>query len=619
VHGTTIATNAVLSRTGSKTALLTTEGLRDSLQMRKSKKEEPYNLRYQAPSPVIPRRLRLPVHERLDWKGDVLIELDEDDLANKIDELRDEGVESIAVCYMHAYVNGDHESRTTTRLREELPGAYVIGSADTLPIVGFYDRVSTVSLAAYVGPILFDYLSALGAKLSELGFQGTLLIMKSNGGVISPGLAGKNPAVTLLSGPAASPKASLTYLEPHGLQDCITVDMGGTSFEASLVRDGEPLVVPIGEVDRLRIALPMLDVHTIGAGGGSIAWFDDADLLRMGPRSSGAVPGPACYDAGGQEATATDADLVLGYINPEYFLGGRIQLAPDLARAAIAHRVARRLGTDVESAAVGMNKVTNVNMAAAIRQVSIAKGYDPREFPLVVAGGAGPIHAAMIAEELEIARILVPRSSAVFCATGMLFSSLQHDYVRSVWRPGTTSQEHLSAQLDSMRAEAIADLQVEGVAADRIDWRYVADIRYSGQFHEVEVPIEPGEVAGGLATVVRGRFERLHDQLFGHTVPDAELEVIHVRLTAIGMIPTPAIGRREPPGLAQPATAARRAYLPSRGAFVEMPVLREPRLDEAMPGPLLIDLPATSIFVPDGWRVANDELGSYVLTKLQGG
>ena len=621
VHGTTITTNAVLERRGSRAALLTTEGLRDSLQMRKSKKEEPYNLQYQAPAPVIPRYLRLAVKERLDWKGDVLIPIDEGSVSTAIDALREEEVESVAVCYMHSYLNDTHEQLTMRLLDKQLPDVYALSSAETLPLVGFYDRISTVSLAAYVGPALRKYLSKLGGALSDIGFDGSILIMKSDGGVISIPGADRNPAVTLLSGPAGSPRAALHYLRPLKLDRCIIMDMGGTSFDTSLIEAGQPMIAPTGEIDRLRIALPMLRIHTIGAGGGSIAWFDKANLLHMGPRSAGAVPGPACYPTGGELPTATDADLVLGYINPDYFLGGKIKLSRERAEAQIEQHVAIQLNSDAQSAAAAMFKIINVNMAAAIGEVSVARGHDPRGFPLVVAGGAGPIHAALIAEEIGITKVIIPPSSSVLCATGMLFSDLTHEYVRSVWRPGSAiAGTTFRAAFDGMIADAIRDLASEGISEDRIEWHHFADMRYTGQFHEVKVPVEPLELAdGAISPAVIERFEKMHDQMFGHTVPDARVEAVHLRTTAVGRTTQPNLIETRSSAARAQAVGIRSAYLPSRDEYADVPVYRDlpAGSGNGFLGPLLIDRPSTTIFVPDSWSVTVDAFSSYVLSRSE--
>jgi N-methylhydantoinase A len=363
MHGTTVTTNAVLTRNGAKTGLLTTTGVRDALEMRRGIREEQYNNRYVNVPPLVPRYLRAPVRGRLDYCGDELEPLNLDDVRRAIELFKDEGIEAVAICFMNSFAKSDHERQAAAVVREELPGAYLTVSSDLLPSIRFYDRVSSTVLNSYVGPQLTSYLNGLVARLKEIGFGSVLLVMQSNGGVVSPGVARRRPALTLLSGPAAGPGAGLGYVRLHGHDDCITIDMGGTSFDAALVRDGTPIVVNQGEINRYRIAFPMLDIVTIGAGGGSIGWIDEAGLLRLGPQSAGAEPGPACYGKGGTAPTCTDADLVLGYLDPDYFAGGRITLDKDAAVNAIQQEIAKPLGLSLEDAAAGMYRVINTNMA----------------------------------------------------------------------------------------------------------------------------------------------------------------------------------------------------------------------------------------------------------------
>jgi N-methylhydantoinase A len=429
VHGTTVTTNAVLTYTGSKTALLTTKGLRDTLEMRRGIRERQYDNRYPNVEPLVERYLRIPVEERIDYGGEVLTPLKRVDVENAVDFMVQEGVEAIGVCFMNAFANNQHEEEVGGIIQQKIPQAYLTISNRLLPCIRFYDRVSTTVLNSYVGPTLKRYLTALISKLQQAKYEGILLIMQSNGGVISPEVAIERAAVTLLSGPAGGPVAGVAYAAAQEYDDCITVDMGGTSFDASMVKDKTPTVTTSGEINRLKLGLPMLNVVTIGAGGGSIGWIDEGGLLKMGPQSAGAKPGPACYDLGGELPTCTDADLVLGYLDKDFFAGGRIPLNPNKSRDAIERHIAGPLKLDLAEAAAGMYNVINVNMAAAVREVSVKQGYDPRDFPLVIAGGAGPNHACMIALELEIPVMIIPKESSIFCAAGMLRSDLKHDFV----------------------------------------------------------------------------------------------------------------------------------------------------------------------------------------------
>ena len=431
VHGTTVTTNVVITGSGAKTALLTTEGVRDALEMRRGIREEQYNNRYTNVPPLVPRHLRRPVRGRLDYTGNEVESLEVCDVERAVDLVKQEGAEAVAICFMNSFANPEHERRAAEIVRTRMPEAYLSVSTEVLPSIRFYPRVSTTVLNAYVGPVLSRYLDSLTHRLRETGFRGVLLVMQSNGGVVSPEVARDRAAVTLLSGPAAGPNAGMHFAKAHGYRDCVTVDMGGTSFDAALVRDGQPLTISEGQVNRYSLALPMLDIVTIGAGGGSIGWLDEGGLLRVGPQSAGADPGPACYGKGGTKPTVTDADLILNRLEPSFFAGGRMALDAEAAHGAIEEWIARPLGLSVAQAAAGIARVVDSNMAAGVREITIRRGFDPREFPMVVAGGAGPNHACAIAAELDLPLFLVPRESSIFCAAGMLMTDLKHDVVKS--------------------------------------------------------------------------------------------------------------------------------------------------------------------------------------------
>ncbi|MBT4939871.1 MAG: hydantoinase/oxoprolinase family protein, partial [Rhodospirillaceae bacterium] len=434
VHGTTVTTNATLTRRGAKSALLTTKGLRDALEMRRGIREEQYNNRYTNVVPLAERYLRTGIGGRLDRNGKELEPLSKQDVLDAIELYKKEGVEAVSICFMNAFANPEHEQAAAEIVRKELPDAYLTVSTELLPSIRFYERVSTTALNTYVGPILSHYLGQLKNRLKDVGFGGILLIMQSNGGVMSPEIAERKPAQTLLSGPAGGPGAGLIYAQAHNQNKCLTVDMGGTSFEASMAVDS-PIMVNDGEIDRHRIALPMLGIHTIGAGGGSVGWIDKGGLLRMGPESAGADPGPVCYQKGGVKPATTDANLVLGYLNPGFFAGGKIELNVDAARAAIEEHIAKPLNLSIEEAAAGMYRIACNNMAQGVREITIKRGFDPREFPMIVAGGAGPIHSCLICNELEIPFQIVPRESSILCAVGMLMGDLKHDFVRTFVSP----------------------------------------------------------------------------------------------------------------------------------------------------------------------------------------
>jgi N-methylhydantoinase A len=620
VHGTTVTTNAVLTRRGAKTGLLTTKGLKDALEMRRGIREEQYNNRYTNVVPLVPRYLRYPIEERIDYKGDVLTQIRESDVQDAVRLFEKEGVEAVAICFMNSFANGFHETFAGKIITGQKPDAYLTLSSEFLPSIRFYDRISTTVLNSYVGPILRSYLKSLVQKLKAIGFYGILLIMQSNGGVVSPESAIDSAAVTLLSGPAAGPMAGIEYTSIQGYEDCITVDMGGTSFDAALIKDKTPLVTTEGEIDRLRIALPMLGIYTIGAGGGSIGWVDEGGLLRMGPQSAGSNPGPACYDLGGELPTCTDADLVLGYLEKDFFAGGKIPLNYDRAENAIKEKIAVPLGMDVIAAAAGMYRVINVNMASGVREVSVKRGYDPREFPLVVAGGAGPVHACMIAQELEIPVMIIPRESSIFCAAGMLMSDLKHDFVRTYTTPLEEMDiEKFKAFFYEMEQEAIGLLRSEHIPESAIQHIYSLDMRYVKQFHEVNVEITRDALEKGDVESIGRSFHPEHNRLFGYSLEEQKtpIELINLRVLSVGGTVKPQFKQEEYDQEDPEKTLKkwRQAFLPNRSSFAKVPVYDGHKLKfgNRIEGPALIEQVNTTTLVTTEYNVLCDRYGSYTM------
>ena len=620
VHGTTVTTNAVLTYGGAKTGLLTTRGLRDALEMRRGIREEQYNNRYTNVEPLVPRYLRYPIEERLDYQGDVITDLNEDDVKAAAEFFEKEEVDAIAICFMNSFSNPEHEKGAARIIEKAMPGKYLTRSSELLPSIRFYDRISTTVLNSYVGPILRSYLTSLMKKLDGIGFDGVLLIMQSNGGVISPEIAIERAAVTLLSGPAAGPVAGIAYTSIQGYNDCITVDMGGTSFDAALIRDRTPLVTTEGEINRLRLALPMLGIVTIGAGGGSIGWLDEGGLLRMGPRSAGSLPGPVCYDRGGELPTCTDADLILGYLNRDYFAGGKMPLNHEKAWKAIEEKIAGRMGMSVEEAAAGMYSVINTNMASGVREVSVKRGYDPREFPLVVAGGAGPIHACEIARELEIPVIVIPKESSIFCAAGMLMSDLKHDFVRTLAaRFDRLDTSRFRALFEGMEQEGNRLLRSEHIPPERVEYRFALDLRYVKQYHEITVPVSREEVESGDAASMIAKFHPEHNRLYGYSLEQegTPVELINMRLTCTGRTDKPKFIEEEFSG--KDASGAlkesRNVYIPSsrRRESIDVYDGYGLRYGNLVDGPAMIEQVNTTTFVTPEYRMAVDRYGSYTL------
>jgi N-methylhydantoinase A len=615
VHGTTVATNAILTETGAKTALITTAGFRDALQMRRGMREETLNNKLAAPRPLAPRNLRFGVGERVTFRGEEHLALSDDDVYRAIADCRTEGIEAVAVCFLHSYANPEHERQAKKILEAELPDAFITTSHELLAQLRLYERVSTTVVNCYVGPLIRAYLDSLVEGLTKLGFGGDLLIMQSSGGVASPASARSRAGATLLSGPAAAPVAGAVYAESNGAESCLTIDMGGTSFDAALVPNGRPRMLHNGGwVSRHRVALPMLAIHTIGAGGGSIGWIDRSGILRMGPQSAGADPGPACYGAGGTNPTCTDANVLLGYVNPDNFLGGRIKLDRRAAEEAVRDHVAEPLGCDVMSAAAAMFDVINVNMTEGIREVSVDQGEDPRDFLLVVGGGAGPVHAGVIGHELGIPTILVPRDSAVFAAAGMLLADVRHDAVRAM--PARLSEADLgsvSTIVDELEASLTGRMGEEGFTEDQVDLQPAADLRYKGQFHEITLPLSVAATPD--ASMIAASFDAEHERLYGWSTPGAEIELVNLRVAATATRPRPVRGAPvapDRPGAPKP----RSVYLPIQGRFDVVDVFDGLAMNvgQIVVGPAIIELPTTTILVPEVYELRVTELGDFLLT-----
>ncbi len=625
VHGTTVTTNAVLTGRVARTGLLTTRGFRDALQMRRGIREELYNNRYLPPDPIVPRHLRLPVQERMDHMGKILEDIHLSDVEKGVEYFKEQGVEALAVCFMHAYANSTNEDKAAEILHDRVPGTFLSVSSRILPQVRFYDRVSTTVLNAAVGPLLRKYLSNLTERLKGKGFSGILLIMQSNGGVTSPETVAELPASTLLSGPAAAPIAGIAYTALHERDSFITIDMGGTSFDAALIKDSRPVVTTDGKVNRHALALPMMEINTVGAGGGSIAWLDEGGLLRMGPQSAGARPGPVCYGLGGTDPTCSDANLILGYLNADYFAGGKMPLDYSAAEDAIRKKIAAPLELDPVTAAHGMFHIMNINMASAIREISVQRGYDPRDFLLVCAGGAGPIHAALIADELEIPRILIPKESSIFCAAGMLLSDLKHDFVRTYHTIFSKEAMDINNFLTLMRKlEKDGDdvLARENIPPERRTYDYSLDLRYVGQYHEVNVPVKKEDVEDFNETVLKEAFHRLHDRLYGYALREEgrEVELVNIRITALGLTEKPAF-RKEAYRGNDPSVCLkgrRRVFIPSEMAFGSVEVYDGDRMGfgHRLEGPAVIEQVNTTVFVPPQYEMVCDPYGSYLLNRL---
>lgn len=620
VHGTTITTNAVITGTYARTGFLTTRGFRDYLNERRGMKRTAYEPFEAPPEPIVPRYLIQVAGERVDCNGKEITPLNEEDVRAAAEVFRKEKVEAVAVSFFFSFLNPSHERRSKEILEQELPGVYTSISSDVLPQVRVYERGSTTVFNACVGPILRRYIDALMKRLKQDGFKGIFLLMQSNGGVMSPEVAMEFAVNTLLSGPAGGPPSAIFLGGIHDIRNMITVDMGGTSFDICLIRDMQPEITVENEVAEYRMAMPSLAIHSIGAGGGSIAHIDRGGILRVGPNSAGASPGPACYGTGGKEPTVTDANLVLGYLNPDYFLGGRMKIYPDKANHAISEKIARPLGMDVMKAADGIYKIVNTNMVQGVRVASVAKGYDPRGSMLVTAGGAGPLHACDIAKELEMSLIMVPGYSSVFCAMGMLISNLRHDFTRVAYMlmsKGLINLSLINSHYSEMREIGYNTLEREGIAPEKMTFSYTCDLRYEGQFTEIEIPVT---LPDGTLTLDRlpglmEDFDKKHDVLYGYSLPGTVLELLCLRLRAEGI--TEKIEIPEMPYIGEDASSAVKALrnIHHNGESQTVPVYDGTRVGNGnkISGPAIIEEPNTTILVTADYELVCDRYNNYLM------
>ena len=601
VHGTTVATNALLERKGARVGLLTTEGHRDVIEMREGLKPDRYNLRMPPPVPLVPRALRLGVRERMRFDGTVVAPLARASLTRALAALKRAKVEAVAVCYLHAYRNARHETLTGRAVARALPRAFVSLSSQVLPQIKEYERVWTTVVNAYVGPALASYLGSLAARLRARGYRGDVLIMQSHGGVAPIRESARLAAGAVLSGPAGGVAAGAHSARLLGDGNLITFDMGGTSTDIALLQNGEAALTGEKTVGIARVALPSLDIHTLGAGGGSIAWVDAGRILHVGPESAGAVPGPACYGKGGTSASVTDANVVLGYLDPRNFLGGRIALDSGAAQAAV-ERIAKRLGTSTVDAAEGIAKVVNTNMAEGIKIVSVRRGLDPRKFTLVAFGGAAGLHVTEVARLLEIRRVVVPDVAAVLSAWGMLATDLRYELVRShVSEAARMTPSALRRLFAAMEADGRKRL---GKFDGAVTVRRALDMRYGEQIFEIPVPLDGVDLAAAdLMEQIVTRFHRRHEELYAYSAPGQEVVIVNARVAVVGALPP--LGAE--PSAARRASAApagkRRVYL---GDWVEIPVYRMDALPAGheTKGPVLYESATTTVLVREGERVS---------------
>lgn len=623
VHGTTIATNAIVERRGAPTGLLTTRGFRDNLEIGRLRYPRLYDLTWTKPIPLVERRWRLEVPERLDRAGHVVEPLDEVAARRAIGRLLAEGVQSLAVSLLHSFANPVHERRLAELIAEMAPELPVCLSSDVLPEIGEYERTSTTVINAYIQPVVGRYLAALETGLAELGVRVPVLVMQSNGGVMSAQAASRRPIHIVESGPAAGVIAAQQLTRELDLPNAITLDMGGTTAKAAIIEDGQPHQAAEYQVgaglnigNRLNrgsgylLRVPAIDIAEVGAGGGSLVWLDHAGSIHVGPHSAGAVPGPACYRAGGLQPTLTDANLLLGYLNPDALLGGDLPIDRAYAQKVFEMHVARPLGLAVSEAAYGVHRIAVANMVRVVKAVSSERGRDPRAFTLVAFGGNGPVHAALVAAELAMRRVIVPPWPGLFSACGLLVAELTHHFSRTILR--TTSSvtaadvEHVFRQLEARARETLAD---EGYGPDRCQMTRTADIRYVGQSFELRLPLEAGPMTERLLRDLGRQFGAEHERTYGHRADHDPVELVNVRITATGLTKESRVAPK--PSLAdgrRPSVPVRRlAYFGREHGVLQTSVIgREYVAATPTAGPVIIEEYDATTVVPPGCAVRRD-------------
>ena len=631
VHGTTLVTNAIIERKGARTALLTTSGFRDSIEIGREHRYELYDLNLEHPRPLVPRHLRFDVPERTLTDGEQATELGEDYVARLVRELAGAGVEAVAICFLHSFANPESEERTRGVVNGNAPGMRVSISSEVVPEIGEFERASTTIANVYVQPLVEDYLHGLRRRMERIGFEGQLFVMLSSGGVATLDTCVRFPIRLLESGPAAGALAAAAVGTAMGRDSLLSFDMGGTTAKLSVVDGGEPLVTHDFEVDRryrfkkgsgLPVKVPVIEMIEIGAGGGSIARVDSLGLLKVGPDSAGADPGPVCYSRGGKSPTVTDADLVLGYLDPDYFLGGAMKLDVSAAEASLARSIGSPLGMSVPEAAWGVHQVVNEAMANAARVHVVERGKNPRALPVVAFGGAGPVHGYGVAELLGSTELVLPYGAGVTSAMGLLVAPLAFDFVRSYYgRLDELDWGAVTGIFEEMEREG-TDLLVEsGAGPDEITHTRTADIRYVGQGHEIRVPIPDGTLTVRQRRTIYEEFDRVYQSLYGREGPPVGLEALTWRVVSRGPRPMPVeTARGDVTGDAEAARKGERpAFFPSEGGFVTTPVYDRYRLGpgSTMAGPAIIEeRESTAIIGPGGLVRVDDRLN--ILVSLGG-
>jgi N-methylhydantoinase A len=621
IHGTTVVINAVLERKGARTALITTDGFKDVYIIGRVNRPDMYNLYYRKPEPFVPRSLTFQVPERINYKGEVLRPLVTDELGKIALELKHNKVSSVAVSLLHSYANPAHEEQVGIILKEFYPELHISLSSTIVREFREYERTSTTVINAYVMPIVDSYLRHLESVIASMGFTGDFLIMQSNGGVMTAEKAREIPVQVIESGPVAGVIGAAHLGSALGLKNIISFDMGGTTAKSSLIVDGQPKLwadYRIGGYNQGHpVKVPVVDIVEVGTGGGSVAWVDSGGSLKVGPKSAGAFPGPICYGMGGSEPTVTDANVLLGRINPNGFLGGEMNLDIESSRNGIK-KLSDDLHLDENSTLAGIKTVADSNMSLSIRAVSVERGHDPRDFTMIAYGGGGPLHAIDLARELGIPRVVVPPNPAHFSAWGMLLADLRHDYVRTfVMRMDQMDLKELHGICNSLKELGYKALEGEGIASNKMEFQCSLDMRYLGQEHTVNVPISISEIENGKKVNVRERFDKLHEERYKHSAPQEIAEIVNLRVAAIGQVDKPKlkIHSLESASSKRAFRGRRKVYDTNINQFVESEIVAREGLKPGniVEGPAVIEEYASNVVLSTGDISHVDEYGNLVV------
>jgi N-methylhydantoinase A len=629
LHATTVASNAILEHKGAKTGLITTKGFRDVLELRRLRMPRLYDLHWEKPTDLVPRYLRTEVDERLDERGNVLVPLDQEEVEQVIDRLIAENIGSLAVCLLHSYINPLHEQQIAEIARRKAPELFVCISSEVLPEIKEYERTSTTVINAYVLPVVRQYCSRLRSDLDAIGINAPLHIMQSNGGLTTAEIAAERPVNIIESGPAAGVVGAQALARRMGLSKVISFDMGGTTAKASIIENGEvtrsaEYSVGAGIMIGSRLLtgagyllkVPAIDLAEVGAGGGSHVWIDMGGSLQVGPTSAGANPGPVCYGIGGTEPTITDANVILGYLNPDYLVGGALRINAHKSWEAFESKISEPLGLSVEQTAYGAHRIAASNMIRAIKAVSSERGRDVREFALFAFGGNGPLFAAAVAEALQMRRIVVPPSPGVFSSFGLLYTEIEHHFSRTFWRTlRDTDPAGIATVLDELKENALAALKRQGFAANRARVSLAAGMRYKGQSFELTIPIPDGPVTRQSMTELEAAFGSEHEITYGHRAgPDEPVEIVNLQVIGQGIPDRPRVPdtvQIEPEATARPS--CRKVYLGAERSWVEIPVLARADLAAGRIGPCIVEEYDATCIVPPGAWAALDSSGNIVI------